>query len=157
MPLARALAVISLVLLAACGRGSKAAPGFAVSKGDLTAAHDRLAAARAQLAVQPGAAFRIAILVEPFGSQLNSNVQSFFNNHAGALYACLADDPAAAALDALYRYDGAGHTALAVFDAELERRADAEACMAAILADGPLAQPRAAGSIAFIPAALVAR
>jgi hypothetical protein len=156
MPAARALIAVSFVLLAACGSGSKAPPGLVLAKGDLTAAHERLAAARTQLARQPGAAFRIAILVEPFGSQLNANVQSFFNNHADELYACIADDEAAAELDVLYRYDAAGRTALAVFDASFARRAAAERCMAAIIADGPLARPRSDGTLAFVPSALVA-
>jgi ubiquinone biosynthesis protein len=132
-----------------------AAPGAGrFEREELEAARAQLGEARQQLADKPFAAFRLGIAVEPFGALHHADVQSFFNNHRGAVWSCVAtlEDPDAA--DVLVRYDGAGARDVAVFGADLVRRPDAERCIDELLAAGPLAGARSPARLLVVPGAI---
>ncbi len=153
--LAALLVALTLTLGGCERRPGPARESATLTRAELDAAHDRLARARDDLRARPFAARLVAILVEPFGSQRNANVQAFFNVEAAALWACAAGAPVPAAVDVVVAYDAGAIVDLAAFGADRVRLPDVEACLRARFAGSPLADPVAPGRMLFIPAALV--
>ena len=140
------------LLLAACPSGD--ARPARITGDELARLHERLVAARAELAAHPESARRVGILVEPFGSQRHADVQAFMNAQRAPLWACLAGDADA---DVAIAYDARAIVDVAAFDARGTRRPAVEACLAPLLAASPLARPVAPGRILLVPAALAPR